>query len=570
METITSMNLKGGKERMKKLKILLFTILILAMVFISNNSFATTGTYENLKYEITNNQVTITGYEGEITNITIPEKIEGYPVTKIKDSAFSNCKTLKSIIIPNSITEIGWWAFQWSGITEIVIPNSVNKIGESAFSYCENLSSVTLPSNLKEIPASLFANCKNLTKITIPNSVTEIGGGAFSDTGIIELVIPSSVTKIWYGAFGNCANLTTITIPSSVTFLADDGNGDYLFYIDSEGITPFEERMTMYVEKGSYEESYAKKYNYMYKIIGNEENNETVTAIIDIVDKDGKTQAGAGEDDTLYSMIDVPTGSNYGECYYQLYLKSYIGKSFNVNGLGTFNFDKKDNVSDYGEQYIYKCKIANPEFFYKAGIKEYSATYTVEETNKTYTTKFKVKVTGLEVKTYEVKADKKVAISLTGAMGNNSLEVNTIDKENKTYVEMVSMLNVDGKNVDIYAYDINVEGQYEGELTLTFEVGKEYNGRKATILHMKKDNTTEKFEVIVENGKVTVKVNGLSPFMVAIENTNTTETPKEETKKEHKLDETPKTGTTFEVASILSIIALISIAGIVITNKYKK
>ena len=47
------------------------------MVFISNNSFATTGTYENLKYEITNNQVTITGYEGEITNITIPEKIEG-------------------------------------------------------------------------------------------------------------------------------------------------------------------------------------------------------------------------------------------------------------------------------------------------------------------------------------------------------------------------------------------------------------------------------------------------------------------------------------------------------------
>ena len=547
METMTSIYLKGGKERMKRItKILLFTILILAMVFISNNSFATTGTYENLKYEITNNQVTITGYEGEITNITIPEKIEGYPVTKIQDRAFVSCKTLESITIPNSVTQLG----------------------ESIFMFCENLSNVNLPSNLKNIPDGLFCNCTNLTKITIPNTVTEIGGGAFSDTSIIELVIPNSVTKIWYGAFSNCANLTTITIPSSVTFLADDGNGDGLFYIEGEGMTPFEERMTMYVEKGSYAESYAKKYNYMYKIIGNEENNETVTAIIDIVDKDGKTQAGAGEDDTLYSMIDVPTGSNYGECYYQLYLKSYVGKSFNVNGLGTFNFDKKDNVSGYGEQYIYKCKIANPEFFYKAGIKEYSATYTVEETNKTYTTKFKVKVTGLEVKTYEVKADKKVAISLTGAMGNNSLEVNTIDKENKTYVEMVSMLNVDNENMDIYAYDINVEGQYEGELTLTFEVGKEYNGRKASILHIKKDNTTEKFEAIVENGKVTITVNGLSPFMIAIENTNNTktETPKEQ----HKLDETPKTGTTFEVASILSIIALISIVGIVTTNKYKK
>ena len=64
METMTSIYLKGGKERMKRItKILLFTILILAMVFISNNSFATTGTYGNLKYEITNNQVTITGYE---------------------------------------------------------------------------------------------------------------------------------------------------------------------------------------------------------------------------------------------------------------------------------------------------------------------------------------------------------------------------------------------------------------------------------------------------------------------------------------------------------------------------
>lgn len=482
METTTDVYLKGGKERMKKTtKILLFTMLMLAMVFISNKSFATTGTYENLKYEITNNEVTITGYAGEITNITIPEKIEGYPVTKID-------------------------------------------------------------------------------------------GGAFSDTGIVELVIPNSVTEIWYGAFSNCANLTTITIPSSVTFLADDGNGDGLFYIEGEGMTPFEERMTIYVEKGSYAESYAKKYNYMYKIIGNEENNETITAIIDIVDKDGETQVAGGTDEDLYCLREMPTGLNYGEWYYQLYFDEYVGKSLKIDGLGTFAFDKKGETETEGEKYIYKCKITNPEMFYKAGTHKYSVTYTVEKTNKTYTTNIEISITGLEIKTYEVKADKKVGISLTGAMGNNSLDVNTIGKQDKTYVEMASMLNVDNENMDIYAYDINVEGQYEGELTLTFDVGQEYNGRKASILHIKKDNTTEKFEAIVENGKVTVTVNGLSPFMVAIENTTNTktETPKEETKKEHKLDETPKTGTTFEVASILLIIALISISGIVIANKYKK
>lgn len=550
METMADVYLKGGKERMKKLKILLFTILILAMVFISNNSFATTGTYENLKYEITNNQVTITGYEREITNITIPEKIEGYPVTKIQDRAFVNCRTLKSITIPSSVTQFG----------------------EYVFYGCENLSNVTLPNNLKTISAGLLANCKSLTKITIPNTVTKIDGGAFSDTGLIELVIPNSVKEICYGVFGNCPNLKSITIPSSVTFLADDGNGDELFYIDTEGVIPFEERMTMYVEKGSYAESYAKKHNYMYKIIGNEENNQTVTAIIDIVDKNGETQVAGGTDEDLYCLREIPTGLNYGEWYYQLYFDEYVGKSLKIDNLGTFTFDKKGETETEGEKYIYKCKIANPEMFFKAGTHKYSVTYTVEKTNKTYTTNIEISITGLEVKTYEVKADKKVGISLTGAMGNNNLKVNTIDKENKTYVEMVSMLNVNKENMDIYAYDINVEGQYEGELTLTFDVGEEYNGRKASVLHIKKDHTNEKFEATVENGKVTVTVNGLSPFMVAIENTDNTktETPKEETKKEHKLDETPKTGTTFEVASILSIIALISIAGIVITNKYKK
>lgn len=554
MRTLTSMKLKGGKERMKlKIKIILFTMLILAMIFMSKQSFATTGTYENLKYEITDKQVTITGYEGEITNIIIPEKIENYPVTKIQDRAFENCKTLKSITIPNSVTQLG----------------------ESVFMYCENLSNVNLPNNLKNIPDSTFTNCTNLTQITIPNSVTEIGGGAFSDTSIIEIVIPSSVTKIGYGAFANCVKLTTITIPSSVTFLADDGNGDGLFCVDGEGMTPATERITIYVEKDSYAEKYAKKYNYMYKIIGDEENSDIVTANIDIVDENEESQVRAGDNEDLYCLIDVPTDLIYKDCYYRLYFKDYVGNNVNVEGLGTFTFDKKGNTEIVeGEQYIYKCKIANPEFFYKAGIKEYSVTYTVENTNETYTTKFKIKVTGLEVKTYEVKADKKVEISLTGAMGDsNNLGVNTIDKEDKTYVEMLSTLNLNKETVDIYAYDINVEGQYEGNFTLTFDVGEEYNGRKANILHMKKDKSTEKFEEIVENGKVTVTVNGFSPFMIAIENTENTktetETPKEE-QKEHKKDNTPKTGATFEVENILSVIILISLAGIVITNRYNK
>jgi hypothetical protein len=85
--------------------------------------------------------------------ITANINITGYYNIKegtrlIADWAFSDCSSLKSITIPNSVTSIGREAFNsCSNLTSITIPNSVTSIGNGAFRYCSSLTSVTVPSH---------------------------------------------------------------------------------------------------------------------------------------------------------------------------------------------------------------------------------------------------------------------------------------------------------------------------------------------------------------------------------------------------------------------------------------
>ena len=224
--------------------------------------------YNQFSYTISNGEVKITGYKGKDTVIKIPSKIEGYPVTSISNSAFSGCKRLTSIIIPDSVTSVGYYAFSgctnletitipknatFSGstfddcislknvkfssgiekipdylfrysqnlnsLTSITIPGSVTTIGSYAFYYCTGLTSVTIPDSVTTIGGSAFSGCKGLTSVTIPDSVTTIGSLAFSGCkGLTSVTIPDSVTSMGSSAFSGCTNLETITIPKNATF----------------------------------------------------------------------------------------------------------------------------------------------------------------------------------------------------------------------------------------------------------------------------------------------------------------------------------------------------------------
>ncbi|MCQ2088193.1 MAG: leucine-rich repeat domain-containing protein [Bacilli bacterium] len=176
-----------------------------------------------------------------LTSIEIPNS-----VTEIGEHAFDECHKLTSIVIPNSVTEIGSGAFYECNLTSIVvdkdnkvydsrencnalietasntliygcqntvIPNSVTEIGEYAFYECYNLTSINIPNSVTEIGSGAFGYCHDLTSINIPNSVTEIGSGAFAwCESLTSIVIPSSVTEIGKRAFGSCTHLTSIVV----------------------------------------------------------------------------------------------------------------------------------------------------------------------------------------------------------------------------------------------------------------------------------------------------------------------------------------------------------------------
>ena len=167
---------------------------------------------------------------------------------------YINDQEIKDLVIPNSVTSIGGYAFYGcSSLASVTIPNSVTSIGNDAFENCSSLTSVTINSNaivskdyyssssnisyifdsqvteyiigddVKKIGSYAFCDCSSLTSITIPNSVTSIGGYAFYGcSSLTSVTIPNSVTSIGGNAFYNCKSLTSITIGNSVTSIGND------------------------------------------------------------------------------------------------------------------------------------------------------------------------------------------------------------------------------------------------------------------------------------------------------------------------------------------------------------
>lgn len=116
---------------------------------------------------------------------------------------------------------VGISSYAFSGcksLTSVSIPNSVKTIGSIAFKECTSLTSVTIPGSVTFMGKNVFQGCTALTNVTIPNGVTSISDGLFNGcTNLANITIPWNATYIGYVAFANCTSLTTINIPGTVT-----------------------------------------------------------------------------------------------------------------------------------------------------------------------------------------------------------------------------------------------------------------------------------------------------------------------------------------------------------------
>jgi len=106
----------------------------------------------------------------------------------------------KEVIVPEGVTKIDDEAFLGKKIKSVVLPDSLTDIGLCAFEYCEKLESIHLPKNLDCIGYAAFEGCTSLTSIVIPDSVTTL------------------VNK----CFCFCENLQTVVLPANLDYLGED------------------------------------------------------------------------------------------------------------------------------------------------------------------------------------------------------------------------------------------------------------------------------------------------------------------------------------------------------------
>ena len=140
----------------------------------------------------------VISYEGEACDeLVIPAQHNGKPVTIIGISAFLTNTRIKKVVLPDTIKTIEYQAFDSSSLEEIVIPESVTYIGPYAFQLCNNLKNITFPSKIKVIEAATCYGCKNLTQVIVPEGIQSIYTEAFAYCDKLENVkLPDSVTTI--------------------------------------------------------------------------------------------------------------------------------------------------------------------------------------------------------------------------------------------------------------------------------------------------------------------------------------------------------------------------------------
>ena len=154
--------------------------------------------------------------------------------TVIAASAFSGCRGLTSVVIPNSVTRIGSSAFYDTALYNNQPYNSLIYAGKFVYEYKKPLSgeatneiAIAIKEGTIGIADAAFYNCSGLTSITIPNTMSFVGASAFEKcSGLTSITIPNSVTSIGNAAFSGCSSLNSITIPNSVSFIGDNAFKD--------------------------------------------------------------------------------------------------------------------------------------------------------------------------------------------------------------------------------------------------------------------------------------------------------------------------------------------------------
>ena len=277
---------------MKRIRLwLTMTAMLLCSITAGAHDFEVDGIFYNI---ISDNAVEVT-YQGESFRdyydeyrgeVTIPSTViynsKEYNVTRIGDNAFSECRRLATITIPEGVT----------------------RIGDSAFWGCNSLATINIPEGVTSIEFGAFCGCSSLTAITIPEGVTSIGTSAFNDcSSLATITIPESVTSIGDYAFEDCENLKTVIAKPRIAPIL----GGEVFSIASDAELIYPEGSN-YLHWGEYFSNFTKNNSVVFSDEGeayvyNEKNGyipEEFKGIKKLIFKNGITDIQGFND--LYNL----------------------------------------------------------------------------------------------------------------------------------------------------------------------------------------------------------------------------------------------------------------------------
>ena len=167
---------------------------------------------------------------------TVTYEGANYAVTSMANSAFADCNQLTSIVLPQTLRNLGREAFlQCTNLTSCIIPDStITEIPFEAF-WKAGLIEFRVPEGVTYIEQRSFEQMPNLQRVHLANSVKSVSPWAFyildalqdpiyNDSMFVLMpmnyqgayTIPAGIQVIYKSAFYGCTKITSLTIPEGV------------------------------------------------------------------------------------------------------------------------------------------------------------------------------------------------------------------------------------------------------------------------------------------------------------------------------------------------------------------
>ena len=279
----------------------------------------------------------------EIKQINIPKSLR-----KFGRSSFSNCHWLSTnpLVIPEGVTSIPPQCFiNCQCFKELVLPSTLNTIKELAF-YNTRVEKVNFPEGLEHIKAAAFYGC-DLIEAILPGTLKELSDGTFSMCPKLkEIKIAEGITKIPFDFVSYCQSLEKVNIPKSVTVIEDDA---FSFCSLDSIVFP---ATIEYIGKGAFKD--LKKLKKIYSM-----SPMPPVCYYDPMVNFGDGPFGGSTPSDIPVYVPIGSGEKYREAFGWNYFTNIIETDKFPTGIVSPKMGKNEQCKVYGKDNELVIEIPN-------------------------------------------------------------------------------------------------------------------------------------------------------------------------------------------------------------------